>query len=244
MQLYGLVGYPLGHSFSKKYFSAKFKREGLHDVVYENFETNNLANLKDTLSKDVRVKGLNVTIPYKTRIIDYLEGYDPTVSKLKACNCIRIGNGNWIGYNTDVIGFERSFLKKLQPHHHDALILGTGGSSRAVEFVLQKLGISCLLVSREKTAGNIINYNNLDRNILKKHTILINTTPLGMYPNVNEYPQLEYGLITPQHYLFDLIYNPEKTIFLKYGEAHGAVIENGYEMLVEQAEESWRIWNL
>lgn len=242
MQLYGLVGYPLGHSFSKKYFTDKFEREGLHDVVYENFETTDLAALKIKLQKEPHLKGLNVTIPYKSGIISYLDSYDATVAKLKACNCIKIKNDKWIGFNTDVIGFENSFLKKWQPHQRHALILGTGGSSKAVEFVLQKLEISYLLVSRQKIAPAIIPYNKVDAYI-EKHTIIINTTPLGMYPNVEEYPQINYNLITGDHYLFDLIYNPVKTAFLKKGEARGARIENGYEMLVGQAEESWRIWN-
>lgn len=243
MQLYGLVGYPLGHSFSKKYFTDKFKREGLDDALYENFETKDLAGLKIKLGKEPRLKGLNVTIPYKSGIIPYLDSYDATVAKLNACNCIKIKNDKWIGSNTDVVGFERSFVKKWQPNQQHALILGTGGSSKAVEFVLQKLGISYLLVSREKIAPTIISYNQVGRNILEKHTIIINTTPLGMYPNVEEYPPINYDLVTSAYYLFDLIYNPEKTIFLKKGEARGARIENGYEMLVEQAEESWRIWN-
>ena len=243
MQLYGLVGYPLGHSFSKKYFTDKFKREGLADVLYENFETKDLPGLKIKLGKEHRLKGLNVTIPYKSSIIPYLDSYDTTVAKLNACNCISIKNEKWIGANTDVVGFEKSFVKKWQPHQGHALILGTGGSSKAVEFVLQKLGISCLLVSREKTAPNIISYHQVDRNILEKHTIIINTTPLGMYPNVEGYTPLNYDLVTSKHYLFDLIYNPEKTLFLKKGEAQGALIENGYDMLVAQAEESWRIWN-
>lgn len=243
MQLYGLVGYPLGHSFSKKYFTDKFEREGLRDVVYENFETTDLAELKIKLGKEPCLMGLNVTIPYKSGIISYLDSYDDTVAKLRACNCIKIENDKWIGFNTDVVGFENSFVRKRQPHQKYALILGTGGSSKAVEFVLQKLGISYLLVSRKKITNTIIPYKQVDRYILEKYKIIINTTPLGMYPNVDEYPPINYDLITDDHYLFDLIYNPEKTVFLKKGEARGARIENGYEMLVGQAEESWRIWN-
>ena len=244
MKLYGLVGYPLGHSFSKKYFTDKFKNAALENVAYENFETTNLAELKATLSKDKRLNGLNVTIPYKSQIIGYLDDYDPVVTKLDACNCIRISNGRWTGYNTDVIGFEKSFGKKLQSHHTHALILGTGGSSKAVQFVLEKLRIAFLLVSREKAGGNIISYDQIDGPVLEKYTIVINTTPIGMYPNVHEYPKLKFEDITSRHYLFDLIYNPSKTIFLQRAEAQGAVTENGYEMLVEQAEESWRIWNV
>ena len=243
MKLYGLVGYPLGHSFSKKYFTDKFKNAAFENVAYENFETTNLAELKATLSKDKRLKGLNVTIPYKSQIIGYLDDCDPVVKKLDACNCIRISKGHWTGYNTDVIGFEKSFRKKLLSHHTHALVLGTGGSSKAVRFVLEKLGIAYLLVSREKTGSNIISYDQVDKALLEKYTVVINTTPAGMYPNVDEYPKLEYEAVTSRHYLFDLIYNPSKTIFLQRGEEQGAVTENGYEMLVEQAEESWRIWN-
>jgi shikimate dehydrogenase len=243
MKLYGLVGYPLGHSFSKKYFTDKFKKAALENVAYENFETTSLADLKNILGNDERLKGLNVTIPYKSQIIAYLDECDPVVTKLNACNCINISNGRWIGYNTDVVGFKKSFTKKLQPHHTHALIMGTGGSSKAVEYVLQELGISYLLVSREKKASNIIQYDHIDSALLEKYSVIINTTPTGMYPNVEEYPKLKYELITPRHYLFDLIYNPLKTIFLQRGEEKGAITENGYEMLVEQAEESWRIWN-
>ncbi|MEP6615444.1 MAG: shikimate dehydrogenase [Ginsengibacter sp.] len=242
MQLFGLVGYPLGHSFSKKYFTAKFNMEGL-DALYENYETTNLADLRSSLSLVQDLRGLNVTIPYKSQVIDFLDSYDEVVGKLKACNCISIRNGKWRGSNTDVIGFEKSFIKKWKPPQRHALILGTGGSARAVEFVLQKLGIAYLFVSRKKINEITIGYDDINPRILADYTILINTTPTGMYPNVNEYPQFDYDLLTPAHYLFDLIYNPVKTGFLEQGEARGAVIENGYQMLIEQAEESWMIWN-
>ncbi len=164
------------------------------------------------------------------------------VEAIGACNCIRIENGVLTGHNTDVVGFEVSLLKKLAPHHRQALVLGTGGAAKAVEYVLRKLGISYQLVTRHPSGGGAIGYAAVDAALLETSTLIINTTPLGMHPHVDECPPLPYAALTSRHYLFDLIYNPERTLFLQKGEERGAVVENGYEMLVLQAEESWRIW--
>jgi shikimate dehydrogenase len=242
MRLFGLIGYPLSHSFSKKFFTEKFEEEGLNDCRYELFSIASINELRNVLDKHYDLCGLNVTIPYKEEVLPFLHEADDVVKKIKACNCIIIKNGKLKGYNTDVEGFERSLKKQLQSHHTKALILGTGGAAKAVEFVLQKLGIDFRYVSRKSSVNNY-SYEELTPGIIADHKLIINTTPLGLYPTVNEAPQIPYEALTPRHYLFDLVYNPEKSLFLQKGEERGAVIKNGYEMLVIQAEESWRIWN-
>ncbi len=243
MKKYGLIGYPLSHSFSQKYFTEKFRNENIRDCVYENFSLSDIGLISSVLSNETQLKGLNVTIPYKQQVIPFLHVKNEVVEKISACNCIKIIDGKLHGYNTDVIGFEVSLKRKLQDHHKHALILGTGGAAKAVEFVMNKLAIDYKLVSRKPSSAGTINYNDLTDAIIQSHTLIINTAPVGMYPHVDEYPDLPYRAITPKHYLFDLIYNPEKTRFLKKGEDHGATIQNGHEMLIIQAEESWRIWN-
>ena len=243
MKLYGLVGYPLTHSFSKKYFTEKFQQEGIHDCVYENFPLETIGQLKDLLQNQSGLQGLNVTIPYKEQVIPFLNEMNDVVKATGACNCIKIEGGKLKGFNTDVIGFEKSLTKFLQPYHIKALIFGTGGAAKAVEYVLQKLGIDYLFVSRKKGTDKTISYHELKVEILQEYLLLINTTPLGMYPKVDDCPDIAYNYLTPQHHLFDLVYNPEKTLFLQKGEGQGATIQNGYEMLLLQAEESWRIWN-
>jgi shikimate dehydrogenase len=242
MQLFGLIGYPLSHSFSKKYFTEKFEQEGLTNCRYELFPMASINELKDVLAQNSVLCGLNVTIPYKELVIPFLDETDEVVKKIKACNCIHVKKGKLKGYNTDVKGFEQSLKKHLRPHNRKALILGTGGSAKAVEFVLKKLEIDFKYVSRKPTHNNY-SYEQVTPGILTNHTLIINTTPLGMYPAVTEAPPIPYEALTPEHYLFDLVYNPEKTLFLQKGEEKGAVIKNGSEMLVIQAEESWRIWN-
>ena len=242
MRLFGLIGYPLTHSFSKNYFAEKFKKEGIEDCRYENFQLPNINDLLKTISENPDLHGLNVTIPHKESVLQFLDGSNELVKQTGACNCIKIVDGKLIGYNTDVIGFEKSLLTKLKPEHKNALILGTGGAAKAVEFVLRKNGISYKKISRQLSANNFI-YEQLTPDIVKESMLIINTTPMGMYPNTNETPALPYEAITPKHFLFDLIYNPEKTLFLKQGEERGAVTQNGYKMLVYQAEESWTIWN-
>lgn len=242
MRLYGLIGYPLAHSFSKKYFTEKFEKEGLYNCRYENFPIVTIDKLKAVLELNPELKGLNVTIPYKEQVIPFLSEANDIVQKVKACNCIRIVEEKLYGYNTDVIAFERSLKKELQPHHNKALILGTGGAAKAVAFVLEKLHIEYRFVSRKSSSQNLA-YDQVTPAIITDHLIIINTTPLGMLHHISEIPLLPYDALTSKHFLFDLIYNPEKTLFLKKGEEKGAVTKNGYEMLIIQAEESWKIWN-
>ena len=241
MRLFGLIGYPLSHSFSKKYFTEKFEKEKLSDCVYENFPIPVIDQLREVLKKP-GLEGFNITIPYKEQVLSYLDEMTEIVRKIRACNCVRILNGKLHGFNTDVIGFENSLKKKLKPFHSKALILGTGGSARAVQFVLNNLGIPFKSVSRKPSAKSF-SYEQLTDDFINRHNLIINTTPLGMFPNVIQAPPIPYQALTPEHFLFDLLYNPEKTLFLKKGEERGAIIQNGYEMLVLQAEENWKIWN-
>ena len=241
MRKFGLIGYPLSHSFSQKYFTEKFQQLGITDCRYELYPIEDIAGVK-ALLQDPELCGLNVTIPYKQSVMPYLGGMSPVVQEIGACNCIRIEKGVTTGYNTDVVGFEESLGRKLQPYHNRALILGTGGASKAVAYVLRKLGIFYYMVSREPGAGRL-SYEQVDEEMIYSHTLIINTTPLGMYPKVDICPPLPYEAIGAQHYLFDLVYNPARTLFLQNGEQRGAAVENGYDMLIGQAEESWRIWN-
>ncbi|HUS03551.1 MAG TPA: shikimate dehydrogenase [Chitinophagaceae bacterium] len=244
MKLYGLIGYPLGHSFSKKYFTQKFERENLSDCSYELFPIPSIKDLPPLINSTPILKGFNVTIPYKQQVLEYVTEKSDTVNDIGAANTIKIIENKLIAYNTDVAGFEKSFVKKLKPFHKKALVLGTGGSSKAIQFVLNKLGIDCLFVSRsQQPSANIINYSMIDEHIMNQHKVIINCTPVGMSPNENKYPQLPFDFVSKEHYLFDLVYKPDKTIFLQKGEEKGAIIQNGYEMLVIQAEESWKIWN-
>ena len=241
MRKFGLIGYPLSHSFSQKYFTEKFQQLGITDCRYELYPIEDIAGVK-ALLQDPELCGLNVTIPYKQLVIPYLMGMNPVVQEIGACNCIKIVNGVTTGYNTDVVGFEESLVRKLQPYHNRALILGTGGASKAVEYVLRKLHIGYKYVSRNAGEG-MLSYEQVDEEVIYSHTLIINTTPLGMYPKVEVCPPLPYEAIGAQHYLFDLVYNPDRTLFLQNGEQRGAAVENGYDMLIGQAEESWRIWN-
>ena len=244
MRKFGLIGYPLSHSFSQRYFTEKFERAGISGCVYETFPLEDISELAFLL-EDKELCGLNVTIPYKEKVIPFLHVKDEIVSQINACNCIAIRAGRLYGYNTDAIGFERSLLKKWQPRlHNRALILGTGGAAKAVEYVIRQLGIAYLCVSRNPRPGTTdLRYDEVDEELLGSHTLIINTTPLGMFPRVDECPPLPYHALTPSHYLYDLVYNPAKTLFLQKGEERGSTIENGHEMLIIQAEESWKIWN-
>lgn len=242
MRLYGLLGKTLKHSFSKAYFADKFKKLNIEDCRYENFELASIHELPELLKNNPDIIGLNVTIPYKEEVLQFLHEKNDIVSEIGACNCIKIVDGKLIGYNTDVIGFRQSLKKYLEPHHKKALVLGTGGAAKAVQYALRTLNIDYRMVSRTKTATAMA-YEELDENILRNYQIIINTSPIGMFPNETDTPPIPYGLITSKHLLFDLIYNPEKTLFLKKGEVQGAKIANGSEMLLLQAEESWRIWN-
>lgn len=242
MKLYGLIGFPLTHSFSKKFFTEKFEKEGIKNCSYENFPLPVIDDVKNIISLP-GLQGFNITIPYKEQIIPFLHQASDIVNKINACNCVKIVNGKLLGFSTDVPGFQYSLISGLNPPlHKKALILGTGGSSKAVKYVLAKMGIEFLTVSRKPAAGGL-SYEQITEEIIQSHKLIINTTPLGMFPNVVEAPPLPYQFITKDHFLFDLIYNPEKTLFLKKGEQQGAQIQNGYDMLILQAEESWRIWN-
>lgn len=244
MKKYGLIGFPLTHSFSKKYFAEKFEKEGIADVAFHNFPLTSIDEFPQLLRSNPTLRGLNVTIPYKEQVLQYLDHLSEEVKETRAVNCIKIGKDGLVAYNTDIIGFRDSFVKKLKPGIKNALVLGSGGSSKAVQYVLDKLGIDFLVVSR--TIGNkpgFIGYNQLSKEMLNDFTVIINCTPLGMYPDESTFPDIPYSYLSPKHYLFDLVYNPAKTQFLKKGEEQGALTENGYEMLKLQAEASWKIWN-
>ena len=243
MKKFGLIGCPLGHSFSGNYFNSRFLKEAILDCSYTNFEISDIHQLGDVL-KDPELCGLNVTIPYKQTVIPYLNIVDPVVQQTGACNCIHIQHNQLHGYNTDVIGFEKSVKEKWIPEDRKALILGTGGSSKAVAYVLNKLGIGFLFVSRMCSAStDQLQYEDLSEKIIRDHPLIINCTPLGMHPEINAFPPLPYQYLTSTHYLFDLIYNPSSTLFLQKGEAMGARVKNGADMLKIQADASWDIWN-
>lgn len=243
MRLFGLIGYPLTQSFSKKYFDEKFDREGYDGCRFENFPITSINKLPYILRDNPELEGLAVTIPYKQQVLPYLDSTLNIPEGLKACNCINIIDGKLIGYNTDHTGFERSFKPLLKPHHRKALVLGNGGATAAVAFVLKKLDIRYEIVSRKKHDGSTLTYSDLDKKIMQEHPVIINTTPLGMYPEINDCPPIPYSFITKEHFLYDLVYNPEKTLFLQKGEERGSLVKNGADMLVLQAEENWRIWN-
>ncbi|HEX6913966.1 MAG TPA: shikimate dehydrogenase [Chitinophagaceae bacterium] len=244
MRLFGLIGFPLKHSFSSRYFTDKFAREGRTDCAFENFELKNIDEIRQVLAEHPNIEGLAVTIPFKKKIIRLLDEGTEAVRQMVACNCVRIKDGKLYGYNTDVLGFEASFRKWIQPHHQKALILGTGGAADAVAYVFRKLGIEYLFVSRSSDFRPMtIPYKALAQALFDDHTIIVNCTPVGTYPNISECPPIPYDYITPKHYLFDLVYNPAETTFLKRGAEQGAITSNGYEMLVLQAEENWKIWN-
>ena len=242
MRLFGLIGYPLAQSFSKKYFDEKFSREGMTDCVFQNFPIDTIASLPQLLNEHPQLEGLAVTIPYKQSVIPFLSEIKIPAG-LDACNCIRISKGNLTGYNTDYIGFEKSFTPLLSSHHTRALVLGNGGATAAVIFVLKQLEIPYTIVSRQLHHGSKLTYEQVDAACIAEHTIIINTTPVGMYPHLDQSPSIPYAAITSKHLLYDLVYNPDKTQFLLKGEGQGAQIKNGGDMLVLQAEENWRIWN-
>lgn len=243
MHKLGIIGFPLTHSFSKQYFDEKFGKEQIAGWQFERFPLEKIEQISDLL-QDQSLKGFCVTIPYKKKIIHYLYDATDAVKQMVACNCVKIADGKLYGYNTDVIGFEQSFVKQLQPHHNKALILGTGGAAHAVAYALKHLGIEYLFVSRDKIGKQkTIAYFDLTEALFNEFTIIINATPVGSFPDVDAYPNIPYQYITVKHYLFDVIYNPSLTAFLQKGKEQGAVIQNGYEMLVIQAEENWKIWS-
>ncbi len=247
MKLFGLIGYPLSHSFSQTYFREKFKHLKLLNYDYLNFPIEDISEIKNIIYKHPSLLGFNVTIPYKETILDYLDSIDEAARQIAAVNTVKVIRQNnkeikLIGYNTDTYGFEESLKPFLLNSHKHALILGTGGASKAVAFVLKKRNIDYKLVSRKPNNKEVINYRELNKALIKKHTLIINTTPLGMYPHIENCPDIPYHFIETNHLLFDLVYNPEKTLFLKKGEKYGALTSNGYRMLEHQAEKAWGIF--
>jgi len=246
MRKYGLIGYPLEHSFSKKYFAEKFKNEGIKNAFYENYPLKNITELLKLINEEKELVGLNVTIPYKEEVIPFLDEIDSDAKEVGAVNVIKIlRSGDKIklkGYNTDIYGFRESLKPFIVKDINQALILGTGGSSKAVAWVLEKLGVKVIFVSRSKKQGSIT-YRDITDNIIGATQLIVNTTPLGMYPNMENKPDIPYNLLSPSHILYDLIYNPGQTLFLKEGISRGCTVINGLTMLKLQAEKSWEIWN-
>lgn len=241
MKTYGLIGYPLGHSFSKAYFTDKFKREG-GEAQYLNFEIDSINKFGEVLSAHTDLCGLNVTIPYKQQVLPYLDELSEAAKQIGAVNTIQFEGSKLIGHNTDHIGFSGSLKPLLRAHHKKALVLGTGGSSKAVVYALQQLGLGVTQVSRTPQVGQIT-YNDLDQDVIATHQVIVNTTPLGMFPKINEAPDIPYQLLTADHLLYDLVYNPAETLFIQKGKVHRAIVKNGLEMLQLQAEAAWQVWN-
>lgn len=244
MKLYGLIGHPLSHSFSKKYFTEKFEKEDIADCKYEFFDIDNIEKLSSILKQNPDLIGLNVTIPYKESVIPYLTELSPEAKEIGAVNTIKIDGEKLIGYNTDYFGFKQSLKPFIEINHERALILGTGGASKAVAYALKSININCLFVSRNPKNDNEISYDDINDYVIKHHQIIVNTTPIGTFPNINDKPNLDYSLITSGHLLYDLVYNPTETVFLREGKQRGAITLNGYQMLQLQAEKAWEIWNL
>jgi shikimate dehydrogenase len=248
MRTFGLIGYPLAHSFSKKYFSEKFKKEAILDAEYFNFEISSINELSDLLMQHSNLMGLNVTSPYKREVIRFLDQIDPPAKIIGAVNAVKIEKIDnkqiLTGYNTDVYGFMNSVEKHLPRNIDSALILGTGGAADAVAYALNQLGIRYSYVSRKKPAENShIQYKDLDQALIEANKLIVQSTPVGMYPATSEKPDIPYKFLTHEHILYDLIYNPEETLFLKEGKKRSAKLINGLEMLIAQAEKAWEIFN-
>lgn len=245
MEKYGLIGYPLGHSFSKNFFNEKFRNENI-DAQYENFEIPTINHFPEVIEANKDLKGLNVTIPYKEQVIPYLDELSEEVRAIGAVNVIKVEkrgkNTVLTGYNSDVIGFTRSIEPLLEPIHRKALILGTGGASKAINYGLKSLGLETVFASRYQRP-NCVTYNDLTPDVIKEYKVIVNCTPLGMYPNVENCPDIPYEGITRDHILYDLIYNPDETLFMRKGKEHGATTKNGLEMLLLQAYASWDFWH-
>lgn len=246
MRQYGLIGYPLTHSFSKRYFTEKFETAKI-DSVYSNYEIDSITRFPEVIASNPELIGLNVTIPYKEQVIPYLDDLNDSAREIGAVNTVKIIRGeNGIklkGFNTDTHGFENSLKPLLKPHHTKALILGTGGASKALKYVLKKLGIAFISASIEELKENEIRYEDIDEKVISERLLIINATPLGTYPKVEGCPNIPYQFLTNNHLLFDLVYNPEVTRFMSLGLEKGATVKNGYEMLLLQAERSYAIWN-
>lgn len=244
MDKYGLIGYPLEHSFSRNYFNEKFRNERI-DAEYDNFEIPSIENLKEVLETTPNLRGLNVTIPYKEEVIRYLDELSPEARAIGAVNVIRVthkGSKTVLkGFNSDVIGFTRSIESMLEPLHRKALILGTGGAAKAVDYGLKSLGLGTLFVSRTARPG-VITYNDVTPDLIRSHKVIVNCTPLGMYPHVDSCPPLPYEAMDSHTLLYDLLYNPDETLFMQKGRQQGAITKNGLEMLLLQAFASWEMW--
>lgn len=242
--IFGLLGRNISYSFSRGYFNDKFHKLNLENHQYKNFDIQNCQEFPSIIATENNLKGLNVTIPYKQEIIPFLGKIDVVANEIGAVNTIKFfKNGLLKGFNTDVVGFGKSIQPLLKLHHKAALILGTGGASKAVAYFFKKNNIDFLFVSRNPESENEISYENLTQEIIQKHTIIVNCSPLGTSPNIDKFPEIPYNYLNNSHLLYDLIYNPEETLFLSKGKKMGASTKNGLEMLILQAEESWRIWN-
>lgn len=245
MKIFGLIGYPLLHSFSQNYFQNKFKKEKITGCKYENFQLKSIEDLYPLIQKNHELIGLNVTIPFKESVIPYLNEMDLTAKKIGAVNAVKIKRSGSTfqlkGFNTDHIGFKETLLLLIEKHHQKALVLGTGGASKAVCYVLNELKIPFIKVSRNKKQ-NCFTYDSLNENLIINHKIIINTTPLGTFPDIETFPQIPYEYLSKDHLLYDLVYNPDETVFLKNGKSKSARISNGYNMLKIQAEMAWNIW--
>ena len=247
MKKYGLIGYPLSHSFSKRFFTEKFETEKI-DSTYDNFEIDSIEKFPEIIRNNPEIIGLNVTIPYKEQIIRFLDCLDDSAREIGAVNTVKIIRHESAiklkGFNTDAFGFEKSLKPLLKDYHKKALILGTGGASKALKYVLENSGIEYISASIEDLKENEIRYNEIDAKIMAERLLIINATPLGTYPKTETFPPIPYEYITPKHLLFDLVYNPEVTRFMSNGMSNGATVKNGYEMLLEQALKAYEIWNV
>jgi len=246
MDQYGLIGNPLKHSFSQGFFNDKFRAENI-DAEYINFEIPTIEEFKSIIKNNPQLKGLNVTIPYKEQVIPYLDQLSENARLIGAVNVVKIerikkSKTKLTGYNSDIIGFKDSIQPLLQPHHTQALILGTGGSAKAIYYGLKQLGVEGTYVSREKSSNFVLTYSELNEDIIKTHTVIVNCTPVGMWPDVDDCPNIPYQLLTKEHLLYDLLYNPNETLFMKKGKKQGAKVKNGLEMLLLQAFASWEFW--
>ncbi|WP_066225099.1 shikimate dehydrogenase family protein [Formosa haliotis] len=245
MNKLGLVGKQISYSFSSNYFKQKFEDLNITDTTYQNFDLEDISEFPSIFKNHSEVKGLNVTIPYKEQVMVYLDKLDKKAKDIGAVNTIKITRkGKLIGYNTDYYGFKNSLKPYLQPHHKEALILGTGGASKAIAYALKKLKINFKYVSRSPKNDQTISYDSLTEDVINTHKLIINCSPVGTFPNISDCPDIPYQGITNQHLLFDLIYNPEETTFLRNGRERKATTLNGLNMLVLQAEKAWEIWNL
>ena len=241
MDKYGIIGNPLGHSFSKGFFTEKFAREDI-DAEYLNFQIPEIGKLTEVLQENPELRGINVTLPYKTEVIPFLDELSDEAREIGAVNVVQIRNGHLKGFNSDIIGFTRSIQPLLKPHHRKALILGTGGASRAIRVGLTRLGLEWKYVSRTPREG-MFTYEDITAETLREYEVIVNCSPVGMFPKVDECPAIPYEFLTQDNLLYDLVYNPENTLFMKKGALQGAVVKNGLEMLHLQAIASWEFWN-